>query len=356
MHISTLAALLVAFLLAYFITPVIQKVAPRIGAMDAPNERKIHDRVMPRLGGLAIYLSFTLAVLLTQPLSKQVIGLVVGGSIIMALGILDDIKGLSPKVKLAGQIGAALVLVLFGIRVEFITNPFDDMINLGKLAIPVTVFWLIGVTNALNLVDGLDGLAAGTSAIAAVTMSVVAMMEQQTVYAVLALILAASTFGFLKYNFNPARIFMGDSGSMFLGFNLGTLAILGLTKGTTIISLFIPVVILGIPILDTLFAIVRRYTNGKPIFQADRQHLHHRLLDMGLSHRQTVLVIYGIDICLGISAVLLTMLTTEQSLVILVGLAVLVLLGANKVGVTGVKGRISPPVTEKSNSNDYLRG
>jgi UDP-GlcNAc:undecaprenyl-phosphate GlcNAc-1-phosphate transferase len=276
----------------------------------------------------------------------------------MLVGLLDDTYGLSPKVKLLGQIVAALVAVQFGYRVEFITNPFNggiiDLVDL-KLSTPVTLFWIIGITNAINLIDGLDGLAAGTSAIAAVTMAVVAWSEGLPEIAVLALILAAAVLGFLKYNFNPAQIFMGDSGSLFLGFNLGALAIEGLTKGATVISLFIPIVILGIPIMDTMFAIIRRFSNGQPIFQPDKKHLHHCLLELGLSHKQTVLAIYGINVFLGASAVLLNRLSTAQSYMVLIGIATLVLIGANKLGV--LSGHASHRVPTRMNPDKVkLRG
>lgn len=332
---NLLIALLITFVVVYLATPVVKKLAFKVRAIDDPDERKVHSRVMPRLGGLAIYLGFTLAILVTQPLTNAVWGLLLGGTVIMLLGVADDIKGLSPRVKLAGQVAAALILVAFGIRVEFLTNPFAGMFPLASLVIPVTLLWIIGITNAINLIDGLDGLAAGTSGIAAVTMAVVTALEGHTAIAALALILGASLAGFLRYNFYPAQIFMGDSGSMFLGFILAALAIMGLTKGATVISLFIPVVILGIPIMDTLFAIVRRFFNRKPIFQPDKQHLHHCLLNIGLSHRQTVLAIYLVNICLGISAVFLTQLTTDQSVVMLVALSVIMLTAANKIGVSG---------------------
>ncbi|WP_227762385.1 MraY family glycosyltransferase [Zhaonella formicivorans] len=358
MELSLLPVLIMSCAIAMGATPFVKKLAIKIGATDAPNARKVHKQVMPRLGGLAIYLAFTLTVLFTQPLTTQVLGLLLGGLIIMLVGLLDDTYGLSPKVKLLGQIVAALVAVQFGYRVEFITNPFNggiiDLVDL-KLSTPVTLFWIIGITNAINLIDGLDGLAAGTSAIAAVTMAVVAWSEGLPEIAVLALILAAAVLGFLKYNFNPAQIFMGDSGSLFLGFNLGALAIEGLTKGATVISLFIPIVILGIPIMDTMFAIIRRFSNGQPIFQPDKKHLHHCLLELGLSHKQTVLAIYGINVFLGASAVLLNRLSTAQSYMVLIGIATLVLIGANKLGV--LSGHASHRVPTRMNPDKVkLRG
>lgn len=323
-----------AFLAAYLLTPVMMKVALRIGAVDKPNERKVHKGIITRIGGVAIFGGFMVGALLMQDLSIRAWGLLISGTMIMLLGLVDDIKGISPKVKLLGQIAAALVLVYFGVQVKFVTNPFTGgIISLGVLSIPVTVFWVTGMSNAVNLIDGLDGLAAGVSAIAAVTLAVVAWTQGQFEAVYLALFLAAAALGFLRFNFHPAKLFMGDCGSLFLGFILGVLAVMGLSKGATIISLFIPIIILGIPILDTFFAIVRRFFNNKPIFQADKGHLHHRLLDMGLSHKQTVLVIYAITLLLGSSAVLLTMLTTAQSVLILISISIVILLGADRIGI-----------------------
>ena len=341
LKISMVFGLVLAYILSLIFTPLIKRMALKIGATDTPNSRKVHTKIMPRLGGGAIYAAFSLALLLTQDLNNYTVGLLIGGTVIMLVGFLDDVFGLSPKLKLLGQLIAALILIAFGYRVQFITHPWGagSLIDLEYFTIPFTLLWIIGVTNAVNLIDGLDGLAAGTSAIAAITMALVAWSNNQGAAASLALILAASTIGFLRYNFHPARIFMGDSGSLFLGFTLGALAVSGLTKGATVISLFIPVVILGIPIMDTLFAIVRRFTNGKPIFQPDKKHLHHCLLDLGLSHKQTVLVIYFIDGCLGASAVILSKLSTYQSYIVLISLATLVIVGANKVGVLSVKSK-----------------
>lgn len=345
----------VAFLASYLLTPMMMKLALRIGAVDKPNERKVHQGTITRIGGVAIFGGFMIGALLMRELSFQAWGLLLSGTMIMILGLVDDIKGISPKIKLLGQIIAALVLVYFGVQVQFITNPFNGGIkSLGFLSIPVTVFWVTGMSNAVNLIDGLDGLAAGVSAIAAVTLAVVAWTQGQFETAYLALFLAAAALGFLRYNFHPAKLFMGDCGSLYLGFILGVLAVMGLSKGATVISLFIPVIILGIPILDTFFAIIRRFTNNKPIFQADKGHLHHRLLEMGLSHKQTVLVIYAITLLLSSSAVLLTMLTTAQSVLILIGISIVILVGADRIGIiTGqnVSGRM-----QEDKAKHYIGG
>lgn len=332
------------FVLALIITPWVKRLAIKINAIDRPNARKVHNSLMPRLGGLAVYLSFATGALLTRPLTMQLTGLLVGGLLIVLLGMLDDTRGLSARVKLAGQIVAALAVVPFGIEVSFLTNPLSGgIMTLGMLAVPVTVFWIISVTNAVNLIDGLDGLASGTSMIAALTIAAVVWKQGliDGIYngdvAVLALLLAAATLGFLRYNFYPAKIFLGDTGSMFLGYALAVLAIMGLTKGAAAISVFIPIVILGIPLLDTFFAIVRRCYNGQPIFQPDKNHLHHRLMALGLSHRQTVLVIYGISGLLGGSAYLLNIIATDQAIMLLAALSIIMIVGANKIGVTGGK-------------------
>ncbi len=321
------------FITVLLITPLVRAIALRVGAVDMPSGRKVHTKPIPLLGGVGIFVGFLGAMLLTQPLSRQTAGLLIGAAIIVIAGVVDDIFDLKPRTKLAAQIVAAVVVCLFGIRVEAITHPFGGVLNLSWLSIPATVLWIIGVTNAINLIDGLDGLAAGTAVIGAVTMAVVAGMEGRVLIAGFALILAAAVLGFLPYNFSPAKIFMGDSGSMFLGFTLAALAIQGLTKGATFISIFIPVIILGIPIFDTLFAIVRRYKNHRPIFEADKGHLHHRLLNHGLSHRQTVVSIYLLDIFLGISAVALNAVSTENSIIILIVMATVILIAGNRIGV-----------------------
>lgn len=322
-----------ALLIALAVTPLVRKLAFRIGAVDRPNERKVHAGIMARMGGLGIYIAFVASALLFAPRSAQLTGILLANTLIVITGILDDTRDLSPKIKLLGQVLAALVLMEYGFEVKFLTLPLEGgIVYLERADTIFTVFWLVGVTNAVNLIDGLDGLAAGTSAIAAATMSVVALMTGQIQAFVLGLTLVGAIVGFLRYNFHPASIFMGDTGSMLLGFNLAALAILGMTKSVTVISLLLPVIILGIPILDTLWAIVRRASRGKHIFEADKKHLHHRLLQIGLSHRNTVLVIYGVNLFLGAAAILVQTLGTLWSLAAVAVLAVLLLLFARWLG------------------------
>jgi UDP-GlcNAc:undecaprenyl-phosphate GlcNAc-1-phosphate transferase len=252
----------------------------------------------------------------------------------MLTGLYDDIKGISPRIKLIGQVVAAIVLVYGGFSLQFITNPFTGgIISLGIFSIPITIIWIVALSNAINLVDGLDGLSAGIAAIASLTLAVVCFSQDNMLAAGLAAILGASALGFLRYNFYPARTFMGDCGSLFLGFVLAALSLLGLSKGATIISIFIPLIIMGIPICDTLFAIIRRLFQHKPIFQADKEHLHHQLLGKGLNHRQTVLIIYAISLFMGICAIFMAILELTQAVAILILFFVTVFIGGEKLGV-----------------------
>ncbi|MEG1997195.1 MAG: MraY family glycosyltransferase [Clostridiales bacterium] len=322
------------FLTALAVTPLAIRLALKYGIVDQPNQRKVHVRPVPRMGGVAIYAAFVVGVLTLGVYSHQVAALLVAGSMVMLVGFVDDVKNISPKLKLLGQLLASLLLAYGGFRVQFVTNPFDGgIISLGVLSVPVTVLWLTGISNAVNLIDGLDGLSAGVSAIAALCMAAVCLAQGNALAAALAVILAAAALGFLRYNFNPAKTFMGDCGSLFLGFILGAIAILGLSKGATVVSLFIPLIIMGIPIFDTFFAIIRRMFLHKPIFEADKGHLHHSLLSLGLSHRQTVLAIYTISLVMGLGAVLMAVLTSSQAVVILVVITIFSFAGAEKLGV-----------------------
>lgn len=298
----------VAFVLALAVTPFIIRLAYRVGAVDVPNKRKVHDRIMPRLGGLAVYLGFlaAMAVLVNVTYDRQILGLLLGGTVVLLLGMVDDIKSLPPLWKLAGQVLAAAIPIAFGIRVNFINNPFDGYFHLGWMSIPVTILWIVGVTNAINLIDGLDGLASGVSFIALMIFAFMAMkVNENLLISLSSVALAGSVLGFLRYNFHPAKIFLGDTGSMFLGFTIAVMAVMGLLKSVTLYTFISPILILGVPIFDTFFAILRRYKNHQPIFAADKAHLHHRLLNLGLSHRQAVLAIYCLALFFGLSAVLI---------------------------------------------------
>ncbi|MEW6572249.1 MAG: MraY family glycosyltransferase [Bacillota bacterium] len=332
-----------AGIVAFAGVPVAVRLAHRIGAIDEPEIRKIHTKPMPRLGGMAVYLGFLAGMLVAAvnfELPRSYFGLLTGGSLIFALGVIDDTRGLSPRIKLCGQILAALAVVPFGVDITFITHPFKEgLLYLGFWGIPVTVFWIVAVTNAVNLIDGLDGLAAGVGCIGAVTLATIAALVGDKIAVLPALILGAALLSFLPFNFYPARIFLGDCGAMFIGFVLACGAVIGVAKTATAVTLVTPAVILGIPLFDTLFAILRRYKNGRRIFRADREHLHHRLLVIGFSHRGAVLIVYGISTVLGISAILLTCLTTAQAALLLFCVATGLLILANKIGVVGNRWR-----------------
>lgn len=337
-------AFLIALFVALIVTPAVIVLAAKTGAMDAPDARKVHKGPMPRIGGLAIYCGFMVAILamlnfaeLTQEVANGVIGLLLGGTLIVIIGLIDDYKNLPAKVKLLGQILAACVVVYFDVRIDVITDPFGDYLYLEYLAAPATVFWIVGLTNTVNLIDGLDGLAAGVSTIASVTIMLVALQEDVMIVALFTAALAGAALGFLRYNFNPAKIFMGDTGSMFLGFILAGISVIGAVKCTATIALIVPILALGLPIMDTTFAIIRRYRGGVPIFKPDKGHLHHRLLDLGFSQRQAVLLMYVISALLGLSAVALNEVSGGMSIVIVVCVLLVVFLGARKLGIFRLK-------------------
>lgn len=298
-----------AFLISLALTPTAKVIAYKIGAIDVPKDkRRVHKEPTPRLGGLAIYYGFLISVLFFCNIDKQLIGIVAGSLLIVGVGIIDDVMQLRASIKFVVQIIAALIVVFSDVRIEAISMPIafvpGGILSLGVLSVPITVLWIVGVTNAVNLIDGLDGLAVGISSIATFSLFFIAILAGEPTVAILAAALAGSCLGFLPYNFNPAQIFMGDTGSTFLGYMLSIICIQGLFKGYVLISFIVPFLILGLPIFDTAFAILRRIKNKKPIMSPDRGHLHHRLMDMGFSQKQTVAILYVITMILGLSAVM----------------------------------------------------
>ncbi|GAK07180.1 undecaprenyl-phosphate N-acetylglucosaminyl 1-phosphate transferase [Geomicrobium sp. JCM 19038] len=331
----TAISLIVCFIIALAVTPIIKRFAIKIGATDQPNDRKVHQKVMARIGGLAIFIAFIAGIFITQAHTHEFFyPILIGAFIITLTGFLDDLFELSAKWKLLGQIAAASAVVIGGVHVEFINLPFDMQWQLGWLSIPLTMIWIIGVTNAINLIDGLDGLAAGVSSIVLATITIVAIIDSNVFVMALGAVMLGSTLGFLVHNFNPAKIFMGDTGALFLGFMISVIALLGF-KNITVFSLLIPVVMLAVPISDTLFAIIRRIVNKKPISIADKSHLHHCLLNLGYSHKQTVLIIYAMSALFGIAAIVLTMSTLWVTVLIVLALLILIELFAEKVGLVG---------------------
>ena len=323
----TLLALLVALVVSFLMTPIVKTFAYKVGAIDVPKDaRRMHKTPIPRLGGLAIFFGFILSALIFVPLDTPLRGMLLGAVIIVILGIFDDIYALPALPKLLVQIAAASVAVLMGNRIEILSNPnifsSNPYWDLGILSVPISVLWIVGITNAVNLIDGLDGLACGVSTISSMTMLVIALTVAESDVALLMAALAGGCIGFLPYNLNPAKIFMGDTGSTFLGFILATVSIEGLFKSYAIISFAVPFLMLGLPIFDTCFAILRRVSHGQSPMAPDRGHIHHRLIDMGFNQKQAVAVLYVISAILGLSAVVLTTTNVVRAMVVLLALCV----------------------------------
>ncbi len=298
---------LVAFVLTLVLTPASMYLAKMVGAIDHPGGRRVHLRPIPRLGGIAMYVSFVAAVMLfmPRPLTIQTEGLIVGSTILLVVGIYDDIKGVSPKAKFLGQLAGAAVLLFFGYHIESLTLPVIGPIpHLGAWGTALVLFWVVSLVNTVNVADGLDGLAAGISFGACLVMAWSAVRIGQSTEALMLAGLAGVCLGFLLFNFHPAKVFMGDSGSMFLGFVMAATSVSGLLKTPVLLGLVLPMLALGMPIFDMTFTVIRRKWKGQPISVADRGHLHHRLLDRGFSHRQAVLAMYALSAILGGAAVL----------------------------------------------------
>ncbi len=310
--------------ICYFMTPPVKHFAEAVGAMDVPkDERRVHNHPIPRMGGLAIFLGFVLSLLLfTETLPTQIVGLLLGAVIIAVMGAIDDIVNLNAWIKLGAQILAAGVAIRCGIVVDAISNfgPAGGTTFFGSswLSIAVTMFWIVACTNAVNLIDGLDGLAVGVSAISSFSMMLVSLTIPVGNVPLLLACLTGSCIGCMPYNMNPAKIFMGDAGSQFLGYVLSVVSIMGLFKFHAIITFIVPVLALALPLGDTLFAFFRRILHGQSPFHADRGHIHHKLLDMGMNQKQAVAVLYGISALMGLSAVLISGPGTGMHIVCLV--------------------------------------
>ena len=325
--LPVIAALLTALVISFFTTPVVRALAHKVGAVDVPRDnRRMHKVPIPRMGGLAIFLGFVLSVLIFVPMTTSLRTMLLGAVIIVVLGIFDDIYALPAKLKFVVQIIAALVAVFGGNVITILSNPNifsgNPYWNLGWLSIPVTVLWIVAITNSVNLIDGLDGLACGVSTISSLTMLVIALAVAEPTVALLMAALAGGCVGFLPYNLNPAKIFMGDTGSTFLGYILAVVSIQGLFKLFTIISFAVPFLMLGLPIFDTCFAFFRRIAHGQSPMAPDRSHIHHRLIDMGFSQKQAVAVLYIVSAILGLSAVVLATSGALKAMILLAALCV----------------------------------
>ena len=329
-------ALVVALVVSFLTTPVVKTIAYKVGAIDVPKDaRRMHKVPIPRLGGLAIFIGFMVSILLFASITSEMKSILLGAVIIVVLGVVDDIMALPAMLKFVVQIVAASIPATHGVQILAFSNPniFSDDLYwvLGWLSIPFTVIWIVAITNAVNLIDGLDGLANGVSAISATTMLVIALVGNQTQVAIVLAALVGACVGFMPYNMNPAKMFMGDTGATFLGFILATMSIQGLFKYYAVISFVVPFLILGLPIFDTAFAFIRRIAHGQSPMHADRSHIHHRLIDMGLNQKQAVATLYFISAILGLSAVVLTTGGEQKAMVLFAALCIVAVVAARVV-------------------------
>ena len=309
-------SLLIVGVTMIFVTlfiPLVKRIAKHIGAIDIPNERKVHKNPIPRLGGLGIYAGFLLGYMLFGHPSLQMNSILIGSFIIIVTGLCDDVSPIKPLPKLIGQIAAACILVVYGNILLTDITVFGQYIEFGIFAYPITILFVVACTNVINLIDGLDGLSGGISSIFFLSTIVICFFQERFtgLEYTLALISLGSTLGFLFHNFNPARIFAGDSGAMFMGYIISVISLLGF-KTTVMTSIFAPIAILAVPILDTLFAIIRRLINHKHIYDADKEHLHHQLLKMNFSHKMTVIIIYIITALFATASILYTLKDNED--------------------------------------------
>ena len=359
--LSVGGALLCAFAVSFLMCPLVKSFAYKIGAIDVPKDnRRMHKKPVPRLGGLAIFLGFIVSMLLFVKVDHQLQGILLGASIIVVLGVVDDMSPLRAYFKFCVQIFAALVAVFHGVVIQTLSNPNvfaeSPYWDLGWLSIPITVLWIVGITNAVNLIDGLDGLACGVSTISAISMLVIALLVSESDVALVMAALVGACLGFMPYNKNPAKMFMGDTGSTFLGYILATISIQGLFKYYAIVSFAVPFLILGLPMFDTLFAIIRRLAHGQNPMAPDRGHIHHRLIDMGLNQKQAVATLYVISAILGLSAVVLTTGGEQKAMLLFLALCIVAVVAARVVFPKEVKEELREELDELKDHGHHGEG
>jgi UDP-GlcNAc:undecaprenyl-phosphate GlcNAc-1-phosphate transferase len=332
-----------AFIAALALTPLAKRLGAAVGAMDRPGgRRRVHVREVPRLGGIAIFFPVMVATGVAFRIAEvegalldpdQFLGILVACGAIFLLGLYDDIRGAYAATKFSVQLLAAAILYVSGTHIARVSTPFGESLELGIFGFPVTLLWLVGLSNAMNLLDGIDGLAVGVSAMGALTIVMMAVGMEAPHIAIMAAALLGALLGFLPYNFNPASIFLGDCGALFLGFFLATLPILGSQKAATAVALLVPILSLGIPIFDTTLALTRRLAGGRHPFQADRRHLHHRLLDRGLNQRSTVLILYAVSAVLSALAIFMTNAGRIGAFLVLVAVGVVGVVAVRRLGL-----------------------
>jgi UDP-GlcNAc:undecaprenyl-phosphate GlcNAc-1-phosphate transferase len=367
-----LIVFILAFIVSFCATPIVRRLAFKVGAVDIPKDnRRMHKKPIALMGGAAIITGFVVSIifnLITSrsllPFSEDMLGMLAGMVIISIMGVLDDIFTLNAKTKLLFQLAAAITAVLIsGARITIVTNPFAQLgyTTLNPIiSYIVTILWIVGITNAINLIDGLDGLAAGVSAISCLSLFFISILRADIAPAVYTAILTAAlggaALGFLPFNFNPAKIFMGETGAAFLGFALGVISIQGTLKSFTAVSIAIPLLVLGLPIFDTITSILRRLRNGKSFMEADRDHLHHRLIDLGLSQRQSVAVMYTASAVLGLCAIVLADKGAGSAILLLLITSVFIIGGAKFLTDNGdghKHGDIRPAVKEEKTNKEF---
>ncbi|GAB3789554.1 glycosyltransferase family 4 protein [Virgibacillus kimchii] len=326
-------AFAIALISAFLITYPVKKLSIKWGAVDFPNHRKIHTKVTPRLGGLAIFAGSLIGLLYLFPSHPNLPEIILGSIVILITGALDDRYGLRPGVKLTGQIIAASFLISDGLIIDRLTLPFFGTVELGFMSVLITLLWVVGITNAINLIDGLDGLATGVTTIALISIFIMALIDAQVIAAYLSIVLIGANLGFLYHNFYPAKIYMGDAGSNFLGYMIAVVSMLGLFKNIALFGFIIPVIVLAVPIFDTLFTMIRRASNKENIMTADNKHIHYQLLRLGYSHRKTVLILYVVSALFGTMAILFSNASMMTSIVITFFVLVLLHIFAEIMGL-----------------------
>lgn len=332
-NVFVVLALAVAFLISFAATPMVISLAHKVNAIDIPKDaRRIHKKPTPLIGGLAIFYGFAVSVFCFATIDKETMGVLIGSVIVVTVGVIDDITDMKAIIKLMCQIVAAAVVVYFDVRIEHFANPFHGWFGPPYIvmnywvSVAVTMIWIVGVCNAVNLIDGLDGLAVGVSSIASMSLLALTLISENSNVAIITAAVAGAAFGFLPYNFNPAKIFMGDTGALFLGFILACISVQGFLKMSAIISFAIPILVLGLPIFDTLFAIIRRVLTGRSPMSPDRGHLHHRLLDMGFSQKQTVAILYTMTAALCLTAVVVSIKGYGRGTILILSVLLIILL------------------------------
>ncbi len=357
---KTFAALFIAsFVLSYILTPLMVMLSRARGWVDHPSEeRKIHEKPTPTLGGIPIFFSILipLCVLFYWPndpgnlfreKAPVLLGLLIGILLMLCLGIYDDRKGAGHRIKFSVQILAAVVVYFFDFKISIISLPFGLHLNLGHFALPFTILWVVGITNAINLIDGIDGLAAGVSLFATAALFVVSVIFERSFTSAIAVAMCGALLGFLRYNFYPAQIFLGDSGSLVIGFLISAIGIRGSYKGATMVALAIPILALGVPIMDTLLAIWRRLWARKPVFSGDRDHIHHRLIEQGLSQSKAALLLYGLTVFFGAMAFLITLGNSQEIALTLLAFGIVTVVVIQRLGYFTRNDRRPPTAAKK---------